>query len=68
LRKVDKLKVTFLVDNTLEWMTKLPPGFTHELPQQLQARPQPDEVTGVPIADLDHFCCGEQYIFLVRGV
>lgn len=29
LQRVDKLVVTFLVDNTIEWFTKLPPGFSH---------------------------------------
>ncbi|RDB25048.1 7,8-dihydropterin-6-methyl-4-(beta-D-ribofuranosyl)-aminobenzene-5'-phosphate synthase [Hypsizygus marmoreus] len=55
---VDKLTITFLVDNCIEWMTKLPPGFVHELPQHIQLYPLPDEVTGVPIVDFDHFCCG----------
>ncbi|KAF5380524.1 hypothetical protein D9615_004511 [Tricholomella constricta] len=39
-------------------MTRLPPGFVHELPQHVQLYPEPDEVTGVPVVDLDHFCCG----------
>ncbi|KAF8070550.1 beta-lactamase-like protein [Lyophyllum atratum] len=55
---VDRLTITFLVDNCIEWMTKLPPGFVHELPQHIQLYPEPDEVTGVPVVDLDHFCCG----------
>jgi len=56
---VDKLTITFLVDNCIEWMTKLPPGFTHELPQHLQ---QPghcvDTLMGVPAFDFEKFCCG----------
>ncbi|KAG6879662.1 hypothetical protein C0992_013198 [Termitomyces sp. T32_za158] len=55
---VEKLTITFLVDNCIEWMTKLPPGFVHELPQQLQLYPDIDNVTGVPVFDFDHFCCG----------
>ncbi|KAG6845904.1 hypothetical protein H0H87_000710 [Tephrocybe sp. NHM501043] len=52
------LVITFLVDNCVEWMTKLPPGFVHELPQHIQLYPEVDETTGVPVIDLDHFCCG----------
>jgi hypothetical protein len=42
-------------------MTKLPLGFTHELQQHLN---QPghghyDEVKGVPVLDLENFCCGK---------
>jgi len=42
-------------------MTKLPPGFTHELQQHLN---QPghgvyDEAKGVPVLDFDNFCCGK---------
>ncbi|PPQ93782.1 hypothetical protein CVT25_013491 [Psilocybe cyanescens] len=60
VKLVDKLTITFLVDNCIEWMTKLPPGFTHELPQHLQ---QPshgvfDKEKGVPVLNFDHFCCG----------
>ncbi|KAJ7178424.1 beta-lactamase-like protein [Mycena crocata] len=41
LKTVDRLVVTFLVDNSIEWFTKLPPGFTHELPQHLQQQNPP---------------------------
>ncbi len=41
-------------------MTKLPPGFTHELGQHIQLEPSPDEVLGVPVLNFDHFCCGER--------
>ncbi|KAF8161195.1 beta-lactamase-like protein [Crassisporium funariophilum] len=60
LKVVDKLTITFLVDNCIEWMTKLPPGFTTELPQHLQQKGHGhfDEVTGVPVLDFDNFCCG----------
>jgi len=58
LRVVDKLTVTFLVDNCIEWMTKLPPGFTHELRQHLSYQPPVDPLTGVPFIDLENFCCG----------
>ena len=41
-------------------MTKLPPGFTHELPQHLQQKDHGthDDVKGVPVLDFDKFCCG----------
>ena len=42
-------------------MTKLPPGFTHEVSQHIRLYPHPDEVTGVPVIDLDLFCCGMLY-------
>ncbi|KAJ7497402.1 beta-lactamase-like protein [Mycena latifolia] len=61
VRSVDKLVVTFLVDNSIEWFTKLPPGFTHELPQHLQQGSPPlhtHPVTGVPVLDFNKFCCG----------
>lgn len=59
IRTVDKITITFLVDNSIEWMTKLPSGFTHEVVLHLQqdAIP-PDEVKGVPVLDFDKFCCG----------
>lgn len=42
-------------------MTKLPPGFTHELPQHLQQHNHGvfDEQKEVPVLDFDRFCCGE---------
>ncbi|KIJ67881.1 hypothetical protein HYDPIDRAFT_107408 [Hydnomerulius pinastri MD-312] len=56
---VDNFVVTFLVDNCTEWMTKLPPGFTHEMRQHLiDQKPEKDERTGVPILDFENFCCG----------
>ncbi|KAF8590976.1 hypothetical protein K439DRAFT_1644495 [Ramaria rubella] len=58
LHKVDRLTIQILVDNSIEWFTKLPPGFTHEYPQHLQHTPPMDTRTGVPIVDLDNFCCG----------
>lgn len=58
MSRVDKLTITFLVDNCIEWMTKLPPGFTQEVNQHIQLYPEPDEQTGVPVIDLDLFCCG----------
>ncbi|KAF9051239.1 hypothetical protein BDZ89DRAFT_1057083 [Hymenopellis radicata] len=58
-RQVKKLTITFLVDNCIEWFTKLPPGFTHELPQHLRDhKPCVDKVTGVPVLEFDNFCCG----------
>ncbi|KAH7888604.1 beta-lactamase-like protein [Phlebopus sp. FC_14] len=59
LLAVDVLTVTFLVDNCIEWMTKLPPGFTHEMRQHLfDHQPRQDDRTGVPILDFENFCCG----------
>ncbi|KAJ3806478.1 beta-lactamase-like protein [Lentinula aff. lateritia] len=61
LRIVDKLTITFLVDNHIEWhaFTRFPPGFTHELPQHLQEHHCAiDPVTDTPMADFDKFCCG----------
>ncbi|KAF7306151.1 7, 8-dihydropterin-6-methyl-4-(Beta-D-ribofuranosyl)-aminobenzene-5'-phosphate synthase [Mycena chlorophos] len=60
-RRVDKLTITFLVDNCIEWFTKLPPGFTHELPQHLQQKSPTLHIhpaTGVPVLDFNEFCCG----------
>ncbi|KAI0268652.1 metallo-beta-lactamase protein [Gloeopeniophorella convolvens] len=59
LRPVHSLRITFLVDNTIEWMTKLPPGFTHEVRHHLVDRvPELDPLTGVPFLPLEDFCCG----------
>ncbi|KAJ7680433.1 hypothetical protein DFH06DRAFT_1265436 [Mycena polygramma] len=61
LKSVDRLVITFLVDNSIEWFTKLPPGFTHELPQHLQQKNPPlhsHPLTGVPVLDFNVFCCG----------
>ncbi|KAI0081300.1 hypothetical protein K474DRAFT_1672045 [Panus rudis PR-1116 ss-1] len=56
---VDKLTITFLVDNNIEWFTKLPPGFSHELRQHLGEHDPPiDSVTGTPILDFENYCCG----------
>ncbi|KAF7315560.1 Metallo-beta-lactamase protein [Mycena indigotica] len=49
------------VDNCIEWFTKLPPGFTHELPQHLAQQNPPlhlHPTTGVPVLNFDEFCCG----------
>ncbi|KAI0779967.1 beta-lactamase-like protein [Fomes fomentarius] len=59
LQSVAKLTVTFLVDNCIEWMTKLPPGFVHEVPTHLAHPDVPrDPRTGVPFVDLENYCCG----------
>ncbi|KAG8902662.1 hypothetical protein FRB99_004278 [Tulasnella sp. 403] len=56
---VDKVTLTFLVDNTIEWMTKLPPGFTHEMREHISSDyVQIDDLTGVPLLGLDNYCCG----------
>jgi len=46
------------VDNSIEWFTKLPPGFTHELHQHVAEHSSVDERTGVPVMNFDNFCCG----------
>ncbi|EJD35448.1 hypothetical protein AURDEDRAFT_108975 [Auricularia subglabra TFB-10046 SS5] len=56
--QVDRLTFTILVDNCIEWMSELPPGFSHELRTQLQSGPPIDEETQVPILDLPNYCCG----------
>ncbi|KAF5320129.1 hypothetical protein D9611_010275 [Ephemerocybe angulata] len=61
LQRVSKLTITFLVDNNIESMTKLPPGFTHELQQHIphSRRAEPGEPgAGVPVLDFNDFCCG----------
>jgi len=56
---VDRLEFIVLVDNSIEWMTQLPPGWSTELKLQLQNGLPLDQETGVPILDLPNFCCGE---------
>ncbi|KAI0769565.1 beta-lactamase-like protein [Trametes elegans] len=59
LKAVDKLTISFVVDNCIEWMTKLPPGFLLEVPQHLLEPDVPvDPLTGVPFLDLENYCCG----------
>ncbi|THH06610.1 hypothetical protein EW145_g3969 [Phellinidium pouzarii] len=58
LQRVDGLKITFLVDNALEWMQKLPPGFSSEASIHLSKSPPIDSLTGVPLMDLENYCCG----------
>ncbi|WWC87910.1 uncharacterized protein L201_002810 [Kwoniella dendrophila CBS 6074] len=59
LTPVDKLEFLILVDNFIEWFSVLPPGFTHELPQHVMDKNVPkDELSGLPIVDLDNYCCG----------
>lgn len=59
LKSVDKLVITFLVDNTLEWFGKLPPGFTNEIRNHLtEHNPRRDPLTGAPFLELDDYCCG----------
>ncbi|EIW68999.1 hypothetical protein TREMEDRAFT_62716 [Tremella mesenterica DSM 1558] len=57
LTKVDKLEFLILVDNSIEWFSKLPEGFSHELPQHLPRAPL-DPLTKVPLIDFEHYCCG----------
>ena len=39
-------------------MTKLPPGFMHEMRHHLTHKAELDPETGVPILPLEDFCCG----------
>ncbi|WVQ64928.1 uncharacterized protein L199_003098 [Kwoniella botswanensis] len=56
---VDKLEFLILVDNFVEWLSALPPGFTQELPQHILSKDVPiDTLTGLPMVDLDNYCCG----------
>jgi hypothetical protein len=42
-------------------MSKLPPGFTHEMRHHLTHKvPDLDPLTNVPIIPLENFCCGQQ--------
>jgi hypothetical protein len=59
LKRVERLQFTILVDNSIEWMTKMPPGFRSEVKTHLERCPPVDsERTGIPILDLDEYCCG----------
>lgn len=43
----------------IERLQRLPPGFTHELPQHLHHHLNPvDELTGLPLTRFEDFCCG----------
>jgi len=56
---VESLQINILVDNSIEWMTALPPPFLHEVPQHLRNKPPLDEtLTGLPYVDLENYCCG----------
>lgn len=57
---VDKLTITILVDNTINWLSKFPPEFTQEVRIHLA---QHDHGThnkelGVRVLDFENFCCG----------
>lgn len=57
--QVDSLHVEIIVDNNLEWMTEVPPPFMLEARAQLTRQPPIDtELTGLPILDLENYCCG----------
>lgn len=59
MKRVDRLEFTILVDNSIEWMTKMPPGFGSEINRHLESGPPVDSGrTGIPIMDLDEYCCG----------
>jgi len=49
-------------------MSKLPPGFTHELRHHLTHKvPEVDPLTGAPVLPLEEFCCGSHRRLLVAG-
>ncbi|PVF96769.1 hypothetical protein CPB86DRAFT_484584 [Serendipita vermifera] len=58
LRAVDWVEISIIVDNNIEWMSKLPPGFSSEVRLQLANNPPMDAATQTPLLDLDHYCCG----------
>ncbi|KEP46765.1 metallo-beta-lactamase superfamily protein [Rhizoctonia solani 123E] len=58
LVKVNSLTLDIIVDNSIEWMTKLPPGFTHEAKRHLNDNPPYDAQKQAPFLDLDNYCCG----------
>ncbi|GJJ06576.1 hypothetical protein Clacol_000769 [Clathrus columnatus] len=59
LETVDKLTLQIVVDNNVEWMNPLPPGFIHEVPQHVLSNPPPDIETGSNgIVDIHNYCCG----------
>ncbi|CAG7854608.1 SubName: Full=Uncharacterized protein {ECO:0000313/EMBL:CCA68653.1} [Serendipita indica DSM 11827] len=58
LAKVDWLEFVILVDNSIEWMSKMPPGYTSEVLGHLRNQPPIDPKLQVPILDLDNYCCG----------
>ncbi|EKM54130.1 uncharacterized protein PHACADRAFT_174622 [Phanerochaete carnosa HHB-10118-sp] len=59
LKRVNELVITFIVDNSIEWFTKLPPGFTQELRYQVtENNPPIDPVTNAPFIDFENYCCG----------
>jgi len=55
---MERLTITFLVDNTIEWFTPMPSGFTSELDVHLSEHPVHDLVTGASVVDLENYCCG----------
>jgi len=65
LKSVNKLVIDVLVDNNIEWFTPMPTGFFHEVIQHVQDDPPIDELTGVPILDLENFCCGAHGLALL---
>jgi hypothetical protein len=68
LKAVDRLEFTILVDNSIEWMTKMPPGFSSEVQGHLKRGPPVDSArTGIPILDLDNYCCGGCLLRCVTG-
>ncbi|KDQ21879.1 hypothetical protein BOTBODRAFT_99598 [Botryobasidium botryosum FD-172 SS1] len=63
---VDEVSINILVDNTIEWFGKLPPGFSNEVNQHLTRPDVPiDEKTKTPVLDLDNYCCGAHGLSIV---
>ncbi|KAF9512180.1 hypothetical protein BS47DRAFT_1345805 [Hydnum rufescens UP504] len=58
-KSVDSLVVKILVDDSVEWITAPPPGFSSEVTHYMRNSPPiDDEITGLPYLDLENFCCG----------
>ena len=58
LAQVDWLEFVILVDNSIEWMSKMPPGYSSEVSVHLRDQPPIDPERHLPIIDLDNYCCG----------
>ncbi|EJU04313.1 hypothetical protein DACRYDRAFT_48508 [Dacryopinax primogenitus] len=65
LKIVDSCILQIVVDNSIEWMTKFPAGFTSEIATHLQDKPRIDEKTGAPFVDLDRYCCAAHGLSLL---
>jgi len=65
LRIVDSCTIQIIVDNSIEWFNQFPPGVTTEMATHLRDHPKMDEKLGVPVVDLDKYCCGAHGLSLL---